>query len=431
MSLSATVEAIIRNRVARVLLALALILVGAWAFLPHLAYRIAPTAFVNSELVRVTAPIAGRLSPDLPRRGEIIDRSMTVNLVEALSSDRRHLLDLEQQGPVAKDRAELARRQLADIEGADRELQSRIDFYRSGTIQRLDQEVVEAQAEKAACLAENEQRRDVRSRMEQLVKSGYTSQIRSAEAFATQEANAGRCEMADARIQRLKVERDSAQKGIFIANGASDAPYSQQQRDRLALRRQELETEILQQTSIAKQLAAEVTEEQSRLDRIGHSDVVLPADHVVWSVLASPGSTVTEGQTILDLADCTRRFVVVDLPEREFEQIKPNAPAEVRLIGGDDWRQGKVRQVIGSAARTDDRLLAAQVPHPTSSSITVEVELPQDTEAGHSGFCNIGRLAEVRFQRTGLGIVDRMFKALASLTGGGGRQPAVITTAGK
>ena len=102
MSLSATVEAIIRNRVARVLLALALILVGAWAFLPHLAYRIAPTAFVNSELVRVTAPIAGRLSPDLPRRGEIIDRSMTLDLVEALSSDRRHLLDLEQQGAVAK-----------------------------------------------------------------------------------------------------------------------------------------------------------------------------------------------------------------------------------------------------------------------------------------------------------------------------------------
>ena len=304
--------------------------------------------------------------------------------------------------------------------------------YRSGTILRLDQEVVEAQAEKAACLAENEQRRNVRTRLEELAKSGYTPQLRSAEAFATQEANAGRCEMADARIQRLKVERDSAQKGIFIANGASDAPYSQQQRDRLALRRQELETEILQQTSIAKQLAAEVTEERSRLDRIGHSDVLLPADHVVWSVLASPGSTVTEGQTILDLADCTRRFVVVDLPEREFERIKPNAPAEVRLFGGDEWRQGKVRQVMGSAARTDDRLLAAQVPHPTASSITVEVELLQDrSEAEHSGFCNIGRLAEVRFQRSGLGFADRMFRTLAWVTGGGGRPTAVVTTAGK
>src|SRR6185312_1366776 len=203
-------------------------------------------------------------------------------------------------------------------------------------------------------------------------------------------------------------------------------------RDRLALRRQELETEILQQTSIAKQLAAEVTEERSRLDRIGHSDVVLPADHVVWSVLASPGSTVTEGQTILDLADCTRRFIVVDLPEREFEQIKPNAAAEVRLIGSDEWRQGQVRQVMGSAARTDDRLLAAQVPHPTSSSITVEVQLHQDlSEAEHSGFCNIGRLAEVRFQRSSLGFVDRMFKSLATLTGGGGRKAAVLTTADK
>ena len=128
MSLSSSVETLIRSQLVRILLALALIIVGGWAFLPHLAYRIAPTAFVNSELVRVTAPIAGRLSPDLPRRGEIIDHSTTVHLVEALSSDRRHLLDLEQQGAVAKDRAELAKRQLADIEAADRELRSRIEF---------------------------------------------------------------------------------------------------------------------------------------------------------------------------------------------------------------------------------------------------------------------------------------------------------------
>jgi hypothetical protein len=121
MAASRTVEAIIRNRVVRLLLALTLIVVGAWAFLPHLAYRIAPTAFVNSELIRVTAPIAGRLSVDLPRRGEIIERPTTVNLVQAFSSDRRHLLNLEQQSAVAKDRAELANRQLSDIAVTDRD----------------------------------------------------------------------------------------------------------------------------------------------------------------------------------------------------------------------------------------------------------------------------------------------------------------------
>ncbi len=168
-----------------------------------------------------------------------------------------------------------------------------------------------------------------------------------------------------------------AQTGVYLGDGASDVPYSQQQRDRLVLRRQELETEMLQQSSSASQLAGEVTEERDRLERIGHSTLSLPADHVVWSVSASPGSTVTEGQTILDLADCAHRFVVVDLPEREFEQIKASEAASVRLIGSDEWRSGRVRQVLGSAARTDDRLLAAQIPHPTSSSISVEVELPR------------------------------------------------------
>ena len=294
--LSAVVERLVRSRMVRLALALVLIVVGVWTFLPHVVYRIAPTAFVNAELVRVTAPIAGRLSANLPRKGEIIDRSITVNLVKALSADRRHLLDLKQQSAVAKDRAELAKQQLAEVEEKDRDLQIRTGSYQSGTIQRLGQQVVEAEAEKTGCLAENEQRRDVRSRMEQLAKSGYTSQIRSAEAYATQEANAGRCEMADARVQRLKIERDSARNGTFLGEGASDVPYSQQQRDRLFLRRQELETEMLQQNSIAKQLAAELAEEHDRLDQIGHSDVSLPADHVVWSVSASPGSTVTEGK---------------------------------------------------------------------------------------------------------------------------------------
>jgi len=112
---SASVERLVRNRLARVLLALALIAVSAWAFFPHVAYRIAPTAFVNAELVRVAAPMAGRLSIDLPRKGDIIEQTITVNLTETLSPDRRHFLDLEQQSTVATNRADLAKRQLAEV----------------------------------------------------------------------------------------------------------------------------------------------------------------------------------------------------------------------------------------------------------------------------------------------------------------------------
>ena len=95
----------------------------------------------------------------------------------------------------------------------------------------------------------------------------------------------------------------------------------------------------------------------------------------------------------------------MQLPDRDFEQIKAAAPALVRLIGSDDWKQGYVRQVRGSAARVDDRLLAAQVPRPDPNSITVEIGLPPGGgQTDRNNFCNIGRVAEVRFQRSGFGL---------------------------
>lgn len=135
------VEAVLRSRLARVLLAGALIALSIWAFLPHIAYRVAPTAFVNAELLRITAPMAGRLADDLPRKGDFIEQTRTLKLTETLAPDRRHLLDLEQQRAVAKDRAELAKRQLDEIGTFDRELETRIEAYRAGMIERLGQQL--------------------------------------------------------------------------------------------------------------------------------------------------------------------------------------------------------------------------------------------------------------------------------------------------
>ena len=315
-------------------------------------------------------------------------------------------------------------------------LSKRMDAYRAGMIKRISYEIDEAQAERTGCLAEAHQRRDVGLRMEQLAKSGSTSQIRAAEALALQEAITTKCGMAEARLLRLKTELKSARDGVVLRDGANDVPYSQQQRDRLVLRRQELETEELQESSRAVQFAMQIEEERNRLKRVGQFDLSLPKDHVVWSVAASPGSTVTEGQTILDLADCDHRFVAVDLPEREFEKTKPGDPANVRLIGSDEWLHGVVRQVRGSAARADDRLLAAQVSAPGPGSITVEVALTQDASpAGRNSFCNIGRLAEVRFQRGSFAVIEHLSKSLSWslqwLAGRSDRAPVTATVGSK
>jgi multidrug efflux pump subunit AcrA (membrane-fusion protein) len=418
MARSDHLQRFVRSRMVRIALAVALIALSAWAFLPHVSYRIASSAFVNAEMVRVEAPIAGRLSIDLPRKGDFIERPVAVTLIKALSRDQRHLLQLTGQHAIATQGAELARKQLAENAAADQELAKRGQIYRDGMIARLGYERDEAKAEKSGCLAEVEQRRDVGSRMEKLVKEGLASQIRTAEVLALQEANTTRCEMAGARLQRLQIELASAKDGVFLRDGANDAPYSQQQRDRLGLKRQELETKVLEEGLQSTQIAPEIVEERDRLDRLSHFDLSLPAQHVVWSVAASPGSTVSEGQTLFDLADCEHRFVVVALAEREFEQIKAGAPGFVRLIGSDDWKQGEVRQVRGSAARADDRLLAAQVPKPDPNSITVEVGLPPDSaQEDRNSFCNIGRVAEVRFERAGFGLFDGLAQSLGRFVG--------------
>jgi multidrug efflux pump subunit AcrA (membrane-fusion protein) len=182
------------------------------------------------------------------------------------------------------------------------------------------------------------------------------------------------------------------------------------------LRRQDLEIRALEESLQSLQIATELAQERSQLARLSRSDISLPGRHVVWSVAASPGSAVAEGQTVFDLAACQDRFVSVELPERDFERFRTGAPAYVRLVGSNEWTEGRIRQVRGSAARTDDRLLAAQVKRPDANSITVEIGLPDD-EASRNSFCNIGRLAEVRFQRTPFAFLAGITQALSRLVG--------------
>jgi multidrug resistance efflux pump len=420
------IEGIIRSRLARLGLSLVLLAVGAWAFFPYLTSRVAPSAFVNAELMRISAPIAGTLFDNLPRTGTYYDRPETVKLIQARTPDRRPLLDLDRQLSIANSKAQLALTQLAEVTSTDATLTARLQIFRSAMMSRLKEELNEIAAEKTGCRVESKLRRDIGSRMEELVKSGLASQIRSIEASATQEAIATKCDMAESRFLRLQTELTSAQSGIYLRDGINDVPYSQQQRDRLMLRRQELESQILAETTKADQIKGQIAAEQHRIESTDHYDLSAPADHIVWSIAASGGSSVTEGQTVLDLADCGRRFLVVELPERDFEKIKTGDTASIRLVGSNEWRGGRIRQVRGSAARLDDRLLAAQIPQTSGNNIQIEIDIPRRAiTSGQSGLCDIGRLAEVRFERMAFGITDR----LATLWGTWKTKPARETTA--
>jgi HlyD family secretion protein len=426
-----TVEYFLRKRFVRLALATFLILSAGWAFLPYVTHRIGASAFVNSTLIRVTAPISGRLSSNLPRQGDLIDSSKSLSLIEAISPDRRHLLDLQQRHSLAEKAAELANVQLNELAAFDTELTNRVAAYKAAVVDQIGHEVLEAKAEHAGCVAELEQRSKIGSSFDTLTQSKLVSAVRSAEAHAVEQAASTRCDMATAKLARLRDELQSATNGVFVRGGTNDVPYSQQQRDQLLLRRQTLQAEALQETARSSQLAAEIGAENARNAKLDDYHPTLPEGYVVWSTAASPGSAITEGQTILDLADCKHRFVAVELPERDFESIKIGDKAEVRLVGSDEWRQGQVRQVRGSAARADDRLFAATVPRPGPATITVEVSLAQDSAQVDGGnFCGIGRLAEVHFRRSWPGLTTLVSSGWRWLAGTSHAQIASVAHAG-
>lgn len=425
-------ESIVRSRLFRIAVAGVLMGIGMWAFLPYVTFRVAPSAFVNAELVRVTAPFGGQLQKDLPRKGEFIPDARSINLVEVRIPDWRPVVALEQQRQLARTRADLALAQLTEISEADRALAARTEDHRNAMLTRLHYAVEEARAKRTACEAEEKERRRSRARVDSLTHSGAVSASQIDEAESAHRSTLARCQATDAQYLRLKVELDAAHKGIFLQDGYSDTPYSQQQRDRLMLRRQELEAEMLRERATTRRIEIDLEAERERIKELSRYDFTLPGGHIVWTTMASPGSAVIEGQAIVDLANCRDRFVVVELPERDLASVRAGDAAQIRFVGSDDWIVGRIQQVRGSAARSDERLLAAQVPRPNDRNVVVEVALPYNSLDGDpERFCDIGRLAEVWLGRRTLdpvGMLKRSWSRIVDALGFASLQVAARQT---
>jgi len=346
------VEGLIRNRTARLCLAAAFIAFGTWSFLPYIVYRVAPTAFVNAELLRITAPINGQLTSDLPKKGDLADPSIKTMLIQNLTTDRSRLVGLKQEFEDAKAKADLAKSQIAELAAADKALAMRTSEYKTALTNRFDVALNEIEQELNACRQEEEVRRNAMEMAEEMVAKQLLSKTRLNVIKGDYYRAEAACKAVSQREQMLKAERDASVKGTFIQDGVA-SPFSEQERSRLILSRQQLERELLDARSRIEQLKAEIAALGAHQESIEQYGVALPGGYIVWSILASPGSAVVEGQTIMELADCRNPFVVVQFPERELASIQIGDLASVRLIGEDQWQRGQVRRVRGSAARSD------------------------------------------------------------------------------
>lgn len=389
-------EEIIRSNRMRLAFATGMAALGLWAFAPYVTNEVGGEAYVNAPIIRMASPISGIVATDLPPPGSIIAATRIARLVMARAVDTGPLAGLRGQQAALVAARDLAGRQIAEIETASVRLAGRSARFGLAASARLAATTHAAQEALAGCEAEAAEAILQRDRIEALAAQRFATDTQRDRLRAQATTSARRCGALKDQASALAIETRAAHNGLYLAGAAMDAPYGDQQRDRLLLRRQELESVAADAQARLAELAAQIRAEQERLARASVFDAVLPAGTVVWSQPAPKGTTVAPGSSLIELADCRRRYVEVTLPERRMEAVLPGERVQVRLIGSDDWVEGRVASAVGAAARRDGAMLAAN-PDKDARALSVLVALPPPASLARR--CDVGRLAEVRFPR--------------------------------
>ncbi len=396
-------EALIRSRVARTSAVATLLVLGVWGLAPYVLSDVGTSAFVNAEVTRVATPISGVVSASLPREGVYIDKDEALELVTARTPDRTRLDDLERQFALKKAAIALVRNQVAEIHREQASLDVRSKVYHTAAVADLASRVERGDAEVRQCAAQLKDQELKREATRALAVKGFVSTLGLRSIEATYDALDQSCRAARASLVGLRNQLQAAGDGVYLADGQSDAPYAMQQRDRLLIREQELMAQLVDSQAAFTEVQAQLEQEQARYERSSHYRVVVPARHIVWTLQTRPGAELTEGEAVMELADCAAPFVTVTLPARKIENLSIGSPATVRLLGGNRWINGHVRRIVGGAAKQAQPLYAAALPASKGDSFTVEVAYDRPPAPDAPRSCDIGRPAEVRFGRSLVG----------------------------
>ncbi len=140
--------------------------------------------------------------------------------------------------------------------------------------------------------------------------------------------------------------------------------------------------------------------EQQTLDSLISATVTARPGSIVFSVVASPQTTLSAGDTIIDWIDCSNLMLDVPVSDAELPLISAGTRAEVVLEGESQVREATVLLTRGSSATLDRTDLAAIAKGRTHGVAQVLLTLDPDG-SGFAG-CPVGWAAYVDFPDIGL-----------------------------
>jgi multidrug resistance efflux pump len=400
------------RRFVRITVGILLLVGGVMAILPALTGYTSLDGTVNARLSIISAPIDGTVTSTPPKIGTPLQAGTELLGIRNDRIARTAEVQMEAELEAAKERRAAIDDQRAQLTALRQELQARRQDYQDASVRNLTQEIAIRRQRIDSAAAQQQAAEADLTRKQRLGTTGIVAEVAVEQARAASITAQNEGTIARAELERLSQQLDAVKRGVFVGEGRNDVPYSQQRIDEVTIQLADLQFRERELKARIAQLETQHDEEHARNRDLSYAVLRMPFEGVIWRNNVVEGSHVIAGNELMQILDCRDLFVDILVAEVDYDEIYPGRSAQIRLLGRSDAIDGQVLAVRGSAAVTEDVILAAKLPQSRGKDARIRVALPQSAlNTDYANFCQVGRSVQVRFRTRSLPII-RWFKAL-------------------
>ncbi|MFE1599799.1 HlyD family secretion protein [Methylobacterium sp. ID0610] len=389
------------SRAVRILVGVLLLGAAVLAVLPNVTGYTSLDGTVNARFTIIAAPIEGVVSATPPKVGTPVPEGEPLYRIRNERIARTAEAQLEADLGATRERLRALEGQIASLTAIRNDLAGRLKEYQQASITGVQQEIVIRQQRINAAQAQQISAQADLARKTTLGATGVVAGSSVEQARAALVAATSEQAIARADLERLTRQLEALRKGTFVGEGRNDVPYSQQRQDEVAIQLANVQMQARAERARIQQLERQIALESERNDKLSTAVVRVPFEGVIWRNNVVAGSNVVVGNELTRLLDCRDLFVDILVNEADYDSIRPNSPAEVRLLGGSQTIRGTVLSVRGSSAAVEEVVLAAVPPESRGKTARIRVALePNDMQRDFANFCQVGRSVQVRIARS-------------------------------
>lgn len=390
------------NRKLRLIAGVSALVTAALIVVPHATSHISNAAVINAPVITIKSPFEGILTSKPRQPGELVAPGAGIVTIGATREVKSQIARLEAQRDAMRAQQRAIAAEMTALEALDADLAMRATQIATIAEDVLSIDRARLGQELFGARARAEQHAKHLDSLERLSDVGSVSgmQVRDARTALS----VARAEVAALELQAQRIDREllAITQGTLPAFGSEDGSYSRQRRDEIAIRLADLTTRHDVASAGIESLEREIAALEEEMVRLREFAPRAKNGAVVWTASPSAGSAIPAGDEILQVLDCSRRFVEVAISERAYGAVSVGTTAWVRLRGSENAFLAEVETVRGAGSTPHTGRLAARPLNATDGMLTAVLRLaPPDLSDVETAarFCDVGRLAEVRFER--------------------------------